>query len=67
MEIVEPAVVSLTVPNKDYVNAAEACFSITQLKVASSFHSPGRTGVAKICHRRLLPNATTITDSLTDL
>ncbi|KAI0290728.1 P-loop containing nucleoside triphosphate hydrolase protein [Russula brevipes] len=32
MEIIEPAVISLTVPNKDYVHAVEACFSITQLK-----------------------------------
>ena len=33
MEIVEPAAISLTVPNKDYVHAIEACFNITQLKV----------------------------------
>lgn len=33
MEIVEPAAISLTVPNKDYVHAVEACFNITQLKV----------------------------------
>ncbi|KAI0287939.1 hypothetical protein B0F90DRAFT_1827934 [Multifurca ochricompacta] len=32
MEIIEPAMISLTVPNKDYVNAVEACFNITQLK-----------------------------------
>lgn len=31
-EIVEPAAISLTVPNKDYVHAVEACFNITQLK-----------------------------------
>ncbi|KAI0264050.1 hypothetical protein BGY98DRAFT_1192298 [Russula aff. rugulosa BPL654] len=30
--IVEPAAISLTVPNKDYVHAVEACFNITQLK-----------------------------------
>ena len=33
MEIIEPAAVSLTVPNKDYVHAVEACFNNTQLKV----------------------------------
>jgi structural maintenance of chromosomes protein 5 len=33
MEIVEPAAISLTVPNKGYVHAVEACFNITQLKV----------------------------------
>ena len=33
MEIVEPAAISLTVPNKDYVHAVEACFNGTQLKV----------------------------------
>jgi hypothetical protein len=33
MEIVEPAAISLTVPNRDYVHAVEACFNITQLKV----------------------------------
>ena len=33
MEIIEPAAISLTVPNKDYVHAVESCFSITQLKV----------------------------------
>ena len=33
MEIVEPAAISLTVPNKDYVHAVEACFNNTQLKV----------------------------------
>ncbi|KAH9983439.1 hypothetical protein BJV74DRAFT_797421 [Russula compacta] len=32
MEIIEPAVISLTVPNKDYVHAVEACFSATQLR-----------------------------------
>jgi structural maintenance of chromosomes protein 5 len=42
MEIIEPAVVSLTVPNKDYVHAVEACFNITQLKVGCSFPSPGK-------------------------
>jgi len=40
MEIIEPAAISLTVPNKDYVHAVEACFNITQLKVDSSFRSP---------------------------
>ena len=40
MEIIEPAVISLTVPNKEYVHAVEACFNITQLKVGFSFHSP---------------------------
>lgn len=40
MEIIEPAVISLTVPNKDYVHAVETCFNITQLKVDSSFRSP---------------------------
>ncbi len=35
-EIIEPAAVSLTVPNKDYVHAVEACFNITQLKVRPS-------------------------------
>jgi hypothetical protein len=40
MEIIEPAVISLTVPNKDYVHAVEACFNFTQLKVDSSFRSP---------------------------
>ncbi|KAI0264300.1 P-loop containing nucleoside triphosphate hydrolase protein [Russula aff. rugulosa BPL654] len=29
---VEPAAISLTVPNKDYVHVVEACFNITQLK-----------------------------------
>jgi structural maintenance of chromosomes protein 5 len=33
MGIIEPAAISLTVPNKNYVHAVEACFSITQLKV----------------------------------
>jgi structural maintenance of chromosomes protein 5 len=33
MEVVEPAIVSLTVPNKNYVNAVEACFGSTQLRV----------------------------------
>lgn len=33
MEIIEPAAVSLTVPNKNYVNAVEACFNNSQLKV----------------------------------
>jgi hypothetical protein len=33
MEIIEPAAISLTVPNKDYVHAVEACFNPTQLKV----------------------------------
>lgn len=33
MEIVEPAAISLTVPNKDYVHAVEACFNTIQLKV----------------------------------
>ncbi|KAI9434892.1 P-loop containing nucleoside triphosphate hydrolase protein [Lactarius indigo] len=32
MEIIEPAAVSLTVPNKNYVNAVEACFNTAQLK-----------------------------------
>ncbi|KAH8989237.1 P-loop containing nucleoside triphosphate hydrolase protein [Lactarius akahatsu] len=32
MEIIEPAAVSLTVPNKNYVNAVEACFNAAQLK-----------------------------------
>ncbi|KAI9462755.1 P-loop containing nucleoside triphosphate hydrolase protein [Russula earlei] len=32
MEIMEPAVISLTVPNKDYVHAVEACFTATQFK-----------------------------------
>jgi hypothetical protein len=36
MEIIEPAVISLTVPNKSYVHAVEACFNITQLKVRLS-------------------------------
>jgi hypothetical protein len=36
MEIIEPAVVSLTVPNKNYVNAVEACFNGTQLRVRCS-------------------------------
>ncbi|KAA1477744.1 P-loop containing nucleoside triphosphate hydrolase protein [Dentipellis sp. KUC8613] len=31
MEIIEPAFVSVTVPNKQYVNAVEACFSTGQL------------------------------------
>jgi hypothetical protein len=33
MEIIEPAAISLTVPNKDCVDAVEACFNIMQLKV----------------------------------
>jgi hypothetical protein len=33
MEIIEPAAISLTVPNKNCVDAVEACFNITQLKV----------------------------------
>jgi len=33
--IVEPAVVSVTVPNKNYVNAVEACFNGQQLRVRS--------------------------------
>ncbi|KAI0044470.1 P-loop containing nucleoside triphosphate hydrolase protein [Auriscalpium vulgare] len=32
MEIVEPAIVSVTVPNKQYVNAVEACFGGNQMK-----------------------------------
>ncbi|KAI9442797.1 P-loop containing nucleoside triphosphate hydrolase protein [Lactarius psammicola] len=32
MEIIEPAAVSLTVPNKNYVNAVEACLNNIQLK-----------------------------------
>ena len=39
MEIIEPAAVSLTVPNKSYVNAVEACFIGTQLRVRSSLSS----------------------------
>jgi structural maintenance of chromosomes protein 5 len=35
-EIIEPAAISLTVPNKDHVHAVEACFNITQLKVRPS-------------------------------
>ena len=33
MEIIEPAAVSVTVPNKSYVNAVEACFNFSQLRV----------------------------------
>lgn len=32
MEIIEPAAVSVTVPNKSYVNAVEACFNASQLR-----------------------------------
>ncbi|KAN0134136.1 hypothetical protein V8E53_004519 [Lactarius tabidus] len=32
MEIIEPAAVSVTVPNKSYVNAVEACFNGSQLR-----------------------------------
>jgi hypothetical protein len=64
MEIIEPAVISLTVPNKDYVHAVEACFSITQLKVDSDSLLP-RTAVAEICHRHLSPSVTMIISSLT--
>ena len=41
MEIIEPATISLTVPNREYVHAVEACFSITQLKVDSFPVIPG--------------------------
>jgi hypothetical protein len=41
VEIVEPVVISLTVPNKEYVHAVVACFNIMQLKVDFiSFPSP---------------------------
>jgi hypothetical protein len=40
MEIIEPAAVSVTVPNKSYVNAVEACFNGSQLRV-------------RCCHSRL--------------
>lgn len=43
MEIIEPAAISLTVPNKDYVHAVEACFSNTQLKVYPFPPSPGQS------------------------
>jgi hypothetical protein len=33
MEIIEPATISLTVPNKEYVHAVEACLSVAQLRV----------------------------------
>jgi structural maintenance of chromosomes protein 5 len=51
MEIIEPAVVSLTVPNKNYVHAVEACFSTVQLKVGPPFPIPGRISVVDV--RRL--------------
>jgi hypothetical protein len=38
MEIIEPAAISLTVPNKDFVYAVEACFNNTQLKVDRQRH-----------------------------
>jgi hypothetical protein len=44
MEIIEPAAISLTVPNKDYVHAVEACFNNTQLKVDPFPLSPGCCG-----------------------
>ena len=34
MEVFEPPFISLTVPDKKYVNAIEACFNANQLKVA---------------------------------
>lgn len=67
MEIIEPAVISLTVPNKDYVHAVEACFSGTQLKVDFSFPSPGRTALVEICHRPSSLSVTMITSCLCDL
>jgi hypothetical protein len=36
MAVIEPAAVSLTVPNKSYVNAVEACFNSFQLRVRRS-------------------------------
>lgn len=33
MEVFEPPLVSLTVPDKKYTNAVEACFNANQLKV----------------------------------
>lgn len=63
MEIIEPAVVSLTVPNKEYVHAVEACFNITQLKVGFSFHFPlpKMIAVANFYHRRSWPSVTMTT------
>jgi hypothetical protein len=69
MEIVEPAVISLTVPNKEYVHAVEACFNITQLKVDFSFHLPfpGMVAVANFYHRRSSPSVTMTTGCSTGL
>lgn len=69
MEIVEPAVISLTVPNKEYVHAVEACFNITQLKVDFSSHSsfPGTIGVTNFYHRRSSPSVTMTTGCSTSL
>jgi len=67
MEIIEPATVSLTVPNKNYVHAVEACFNITQLKVSPFNPFPGETVVVQIRHRHLSPNATMIIGCLTGL
>ena len=46
MEIIEPVAVSLTVPNKDYVNAIEACFNYNQLRVRRSL--PGQFAGANV-------------------
>ncbi|KAH9987176.1 hypothetical protein BJV77DRAFT_1070641 [Russula vinacea] len=66
MEVIQPAAISLTVHNKEYLHAVEAYFNITQLKVVP-FFPLWRTAVAQICYRRLLHNATTIIDCLTSL
>ena len=33
MEVFEPAVLCVTVPNRGYIDAVESCFGLTQLKV----------------------------------
>jgi len=67
MEIIEPAVISLTVPNKDYVHAVEACLNITQLKVDFSLSLLGKNPVVNVYHRHSSPSATTITGCLIGL
>jgi hypothetical protein len=65
MEIIEPAAVSVTVPNKSYVNAVEACFNGSQLRVRPSLSSWLADANTQHTPRRLSPSATKTTGFLT--
>jgi hypothetical protein len=65
MEIIEPAAVSVTVPNKSYVNAVEACFNGSQLRVRAALFQAGSLTLIFNTLRRLSPSATKTTGFLT--